>query len=259
MDDPGNMKTLLRYLSAALLILGMHACTTTGGVVPTTSVAQPTNPTAVSPDDPQSVRKGDLVPAVVGIPADPGPERTYRIGPYDLLKIEVFQASELSSQKRVNEDGVVVMPLIGNIKVGGLTPQEAEHAIANKLGEKYLQNPQVNIFVAEYASQKVTVIGQVKKPGVFPVAGKTTLMQAIALAGGLDEVAKKDEIVVFRTQPTGSVIAYVVNMGAIEEGNLTDPVIVGDDRVVVPKSGAAVFRQTLNNILTGWVLRAPVY
>jgi polysaccharide export outer membrane protein len=253
------MKTLLRHLSVALLTLGLHACTTTGGGTPASSVAQPASPAAVVPEDSQSAAKGELVPAVVGIPEDPGPAQTYRIGPYDLLKIEVFQASELSSEKRVNEEGLVVMPLIGGVKVGGLTPQEAEQAIANKLGEKYLQNPQVNIFVAEYASQKVTVIGQVKKPGVFPVAGKTTLMQAIALAGGLDEVAKKDEIVVFRKQPSGGVTAYVVNMAAIEEGNLKDPAIVGDDRIVVPRSGMAVLSRAVGNVLTGWALRVPFY
>ena len=218
-----------------------------------------TTTTTATPGDPKSELKGDFVPAVVGIPSDPGPERAYRIGPYDLLKIQVFQAAELSSDVRVDDAGLVIMPLIGAVKVGGLTPAEAEQDIANKLGQSYLQNPQVRIFVSEYASQKVTVIGQVKKPGVFPVAGRTTLMQAIALAGGLDDVAKKEEIVVFRKQPSGSVNAYVVDMESIEEGKLTDPVIVGDDRVVVPKSGTAVLTKAIGNILSGWVIRAPVY
>lgn len=253
------MKTLSILLSAALLILGMQACSTPGGARATVAATSASPATAVTPGDPQAELKGDLVPAVVGIPADPGPERAYRIGPYDLLKIQVFQAPELSSDVRVDDGGLVIMPLIGAVKVGGVTPAEAEQAIANKLGESYLQNPQVRIFVSEYASQKVTVIGRVKKPGVFPLAGRTTLMQTIALAGGLDDIAKKDEIVVFRQQPTGSVKAYVVNMEAIEEGTLTDPVIVAEDRIVVPKSGAAVFRQTVNNILTGWVARAPLY
>jgi len=223
-------------------------------------VAQPAaDPVTVAAGGPQPQLKGDLVPAVIGIPDDPGPERNYRIGPYDLLKIEVFQVQELSRQERVNDEGNVTLPLIGPLQVAGLTPQEAEQLIAAKLGEEYLQNPQVNIFVSEYASQKVTVTGQVKKPGVFPVAGRTTLMQAIALAGGLDDVAKKEEVVVFRKQPTGSVSAYVVNMASIEEGKLTDPVIVGDDRIMVPKSGAAVFSRAVGNIIQGWVIRAPVY
>ena len=254
------MKTLLRLLTAALLILGTQACSTPGGrPVPEAAAATSGSPALESPGDSQAALKGDFVPAVVGIPADPGPERAYRIGPYDLLKIQVFQVEALSSEVRVDDAGLVVMPLIGAVKVGGLTPAEAEQDIAHKLGQSYLQNPQVRIFVAEYASQKVTVIGRVKKPGMFPVAGRTTLMQAIALAGGLDDLAKKEEVVVFRKQPTGSVNAYVVNMEAIEEGTLTDPVVVGDDRIVVPKSGGAVLEKAIGDILSGWVIRAPVY
>jgi polysaccharide biosynthesis/export protein len=252
------MKTFLRFLSAALFVLATLACSTSGGTR-TVAVASPSKDTAVAPGEPTPELKGDFVPAVIGIPSDPGPDRTYRVGPYDLLKIEVFQVPELSTQLRVNEAGIVVMPLIGNVQVGGLTPQEAEQAIAKKLGENYLQSPQVSIFVAEYASQKVTVIGQVQKPGVFPVAGKTTLMQAIALAGGLGAVANKEEIVVFRKQPTGKVNAYVVNMEAIEEGKLADPAIIGDDRIVVPKSGTAVLTRAIGDILTGWAVRAPLY
>jgi polysaccharide biosynthesis/export protein len=250
------MKTLLILLSTALLALGAQACSTLGRAAATS--ASPAGAAETPKADPDSELKGDFVPAVIGIPADPGPERAYRIGPYDLLKVDVFKVADLSSQVRVDDQGLVMMPLIGSVKVGGLTPQEAEQAIANKLGEQYLQNPQVRIFVSEYASQKVTVIGQVKKPGVFPVAGKTTLMQAIALAGGLEGVAKKEEIVVFRKQPTGSVNAYVVNMAAIEEGKLTDPMIVGDDRIVVPKSGVAVLTKAIGDVLTGWAIRAPL-
>jgi len=252
------MYRLFRFFFAGLLVLGTHACTTSGG--PPSSVrALSVDPvTASSPANTPPELKGDLVPAVVGIPADPGPNQTYRIGPFDLIKIEVFQVAELSSQERVNEEGYVVMPLIGSVKVGGLTPREAEQAIAKQLGVDYLQNPQVNIFVVDYASQKVTVTGRVKKPGVFPVAGKTTLMQAIALAGGLDDVARKDEIVVFRKQPGGDINAYVVNLRSIEEGKLTDPVIVGDDRIVVPKSGAAALGRAIGDVLTGWAIRAPL-
>ena len=112
-----------------------------------------------------------MVPAVVGLPPDPGDSATYRIGPHDLLKIEVFEVEELSSEERVSEDGVVVMPLVGSVPVGGLTPREAEQRIADILGRSYLQDPQVNIFVTEYASQDVTVAGAVSSLGVFPIKG----------------------------------------------------------------------------------------
>jgi len=255
------MNNSFRFLAVALLAIVAQACTTATTNLPTSNGLPSASSVTREPttDAPQAELKGDLVPAVIGIPSDPGPARTYRIGPYDLLKIEVFQVEELSSQERVNEEGLIVMPLIGTVKVGGLTAREAEKVIADRLGRSYLQNPQINIFVLEYASQKVTVLGHVKQAGVFPLTGQMTLMQAIALAGGLDNVAKKDEIVVFRKQQDGGVNAYVVDLAAIEEGKLTDPMIVGDDRIVVPKSGAKVLTNAIGRVLSGWAVRAPLY
>jgi polysaccharide export outer membrane protein len=252
------MSNQFKLLLLVSVVIWVQACSAPSVRTPAASPLTSNENAAVSAG-PSSELKGDLVPAVVGVPPDPGSERTYRIGPHDLLKIEVFQVPELTSEERVNEDGNVVMSLIGPVKVGGLTPDEAEQLIAARLGKDHLQNPQVDIFIAEYASQKVTVTGNVKKPGVFPVAGKTTLLEALALAGGFDEVADKDEVVVFRRQPAGGVKAYVVDVDAIEEGKLGDPVIAADDRVVVPKSGARVLSRAFGSILQGWVIRAPVY
>lgn len=255
------MLSILRFCALSLILLGCQACSTTGGTISDDSGSP--DALAASPAESaagKSVPKGDMVPAVVGIPTDPGTAQTYRIGPHDLLKIEVFQVEELSSEERVNDTGFVTMPLIGTLKVGGLTPGEAEDAIERVLGQTYLQDPQVNVFVSEYASQDVTVTGSVNKPGVYPLTGRTTLLQAIALAGGFNEVAKEEEVVVFREQQGGgSVKAYVVNVEAIQEGQLSDPVIVGDDRVVVPKSGTDVFLKGVGAVLKGWVIRAPVY
>jgi polysaccharide export outer membrane protein len=252
------MSNLSKLFLLVSVMIGVQACSGPSARTPAASSLS-SNEIAAAPVGSSSELKGELVPAVVGAPPDPGSERTYRIGPHDLLKIEIFQVPELSSEERVNEDGNVVMSLIGSVKVGGLTPDEAEQLIANKLGQDHLQNPQVDIFVAEYASQKVTVTGNVNKPGVFPVAGRTTLLEAIALAGGFDEVANKDEVVVFRRQPAGGVNAYVVDVDAIEEGKLADPVIAADDRIVVPKSGMAVLSRGFGRILQGWVIRAPIY
>lgn len=201
---------------------------------------------------------GKPIPAIVGIPGDPGPAHAYRIGPHDRLTIKVFQVEELTTDGRVNAAGSFVMPLIGKVKISGLTPSEAEQFIANRLGERYLNNPQVSILISESAGHKVTVTGHVKSPGVFPLVGRTTLMQAIAMAGGLDEVAKQEQVLLFRRQGQGDVNAYVVDLASIQKGKLADPVIVGDDRVVVPKSGAAVLTKTAGHVLTTWVLRLPL-
>ena len=106
----------------------------------------------------------------------------YRIGSHDVLEIEVFQVEELSKATRVNSSGYISVPLIGKVMVGGLTVGEAEQRIAEALAKDYLQDPQVSIFVKEYESQKFTVEGEVKEPGVFPIKGPTSLLQAIAMA-----------------------------------------------------------------------------
>ena len=211
-----------------------------------------------SPADAHGASGGGLiVPAVVGVPHVTDDGATYRIGPHDLLEIEVFEVEELSSEERVSDDGVIVMPLIGAVMVGGLTPREAEREIAKILGESYLQNPQVNIFVSEYASQDVTVAGAVEQPGVFPIKGRTTLLQAIAMAGGVGELANENEVVIFRGQGTPSAKAYVIDLELVQNGSLSDPTLVGDDRVVVPESGSAVFFKGVTEALRGFV-RIPI-
>jgi len=250
------MKRALLLLACLLLLVGLEACSSSRDLsgLDVSTMDSSAAQTTISP---AAGATGESAAAIVGIPVDPGPDITYRIGPHDLLKIEVFQVPEFSKQERVNEAGMIKMPEIGEVKVGGLTPKEAEALIANRLREAVLQNPQVSIFVLEYASQKVTVTGHVKKPGIFPLTGETTLMQAITLAGGVDDVGKKQEIVIFRKQQSGKVNAYVVNLTAIEKGNLTDPRMIAEDRVVVPKSGARVVGQRVDKLLMAWVFGFP--
>ena len=197
--------------------------------------------------------EADLIPAVVGLPPNPTASTEYRIGTGDLLLIEVFQAEELSSKERVDDGGNVVLPLIGRVRVGGLTREQAEALIAAELGRDYLQNPQINIFVEEYASQSVTVTGAVKRPGVFPITGPTTLVQALALAEGLTAVAEEESVILFRRTEDGRSQAYVIDVERILEGTMTDPLVVGNDRVVVPESGAEVFVKGLADTLRGFV------
>jgi len=199
----------------------------------------------------------DLVPAVVGVPQNPGVTSVYRIGPDDVLKIDVFQVEELSTEERVSSAGTIVMPLIGTVAVAGLTPDEAEATIAAALAKDYLQDPQVDIFVSEYANMNVTVGGAVKKPGVFPLSGRTTLLQAIAQAEGVTELANEQEVIVFRTTAGNTVNAYVVDLREVQRGALTDPVLVSNDKIMVPESGSAVFMKNVSDTLRGFV-RIPV-
>jgi polysaccharide export outer membrane protein len=242
---------MIKLLATVSFVLAVQACTTSGGAP---SGASALDYTASGPRDASGLHStGTLSTAVVGIPADPGPQRAFRIGPDDKLKIEVFEVAELSSDVTVSEDGFIVMPLIGSVKVAGLTPEEAAKLIASKLNERYLDNPQVSVLVTESSRQRVAVTGQVRSPGVFTLPGKTSLMQLIAMAGGLDDVAKKDEVIIFRKQDDDKFNAYVVNFDAVQKGELTDPVIVGDDRIMVPRSGTKVLARTIENALLGVV------
>jgi polysaccharide export outer membrane protein len=167
----------------------------------------------------------------------------YRIGPSDLIEISVFQVSEFSRTVRVNARGAITLPLIGQIQAGGLTQQQLEAQIAQKLQERYLQDPQVSVFIKEFVSQRVTVSGSVAKAGVFPISGKTTLMQAIAMAGGLDKLADETDIKVFRDRRDGSREVLAFDLVPIREGRQEDPVLSTSDVIVVGKSsGRAAFK-----------------
>ncbi|WP_456405121.1 polysaccharide biosynthesis/export family protein [Thiolapillus sp.] len=186
---------------------------------------------------------------------DPG-SYEYRIGPMDVIEVEVFQAEELSRAARVNTQGFVSLPLIGGVKVAGLTTAEAEREIEKVLGEKYLQDPHVTVFIKEYESQKITVEGWVKNPGVFPLKGKTTFLQAIANAKGMDRLADFSEVAIFRTV-NGKTTGYILSYTKVRSGQQADPVLQSGDIIVVNRSGSKagweLFTKTLTSFV-GWTV-----
>ncbi|MEG2942513.1 MAG: polysaccharide biosynthesis/export family protein, partial [Thermomonas sp.] len=105
----------------------------------------------------------------------------YRIGAHDLLAISVFGVEELNKEVRVNSNGQVSLPLIGGVMAGGKTISELEADLGKKYADGFLQNPQVTVFVKEFTSQRITLEGAFNKPGIYPITGKTTLLQGIAI------------------------------------------------------------------------------
>lgn len=179
----------------------------------------------------------DPVAAAIGRPE-------YRIGPSDLLKVVVFRVEELDRQVRVNNDGRIILPLIGAVEVAGRTAAEVEADIAARYSAGYLQNPQISVFVEEYASQRITVGGSVAKPGIYPISSRLTLLQALALAEGLDEVANPHNVIVFRTVGGQRQFARF-DVQAIEQGESQDPELMGEDVVVVDTSTGRVALKNL--------------
>lgn len=171
----------------------------------------------------------------------------YRIGAQDLLQISVFGVEELSHQARVNSNGMINVPLIGGIMAGGKTVPELEGELAERYAEGYLQNPQVTIFVSEYTSQRVTMEGAFNKPGIYPLTGRTTLLQAVAMAGGTDEFADLGGVLLFRTID-GQRMAAAYDLAMVRRGELADPLIYGDDIVVIERSGSkSTFREFIRS------------
>jgi len=161
----------------------------------------------------------------------------YHIGAQDLLEITVFGVPDLNRAVRVNSNGQISLPLIGGVQAGGKTIPELELDIGQTLAKSYLQNPQVTVFVKEYTSQRITLEGALKTPGIYPITGKTTLLQAVAIAGGLDPLADQKGVILFR-HVQGKKMAAVFDMNKLETGQLEDPQVFGDDLIVVEQSGS---------------------
>lgn len=172
----------------------------------------------------------------------------YRIGAQDLLEISVFGINDLSRTVRVNSNGQVSLPLIGGVMAGGKTIPELEREIGSKLEKGFLQDPQVTVFIKEFTSQRVTLEGALKKPGIYPITGKTSLLQAIAMAEGVDDLADLSGVVVFR-QVQGKRMGAVFDLREVRTGNAPDPQIYGDDIIVVEQSGSkSAFRRFIQSV-----------
>ena len=158
----------------------------------------------------------------------------YKIGALDVLDISVFQVPELTKTVQVADTGTINLPLIGEVSVAGKTAQQVERDLTAKLGAEYLQDPQVTVYVKEYNSQQVTIQGEIKKPGAFPLKGKTSLLQLIALAGGFE--ANSDSTVLILRQTNGKKSAGTFDVSAIQKGRADDPLLQSGDNIIAGKS-----------------------
>ncbi|HOE13492.1 MAG TPA: polysaccharide biosynthesis/export family protein [Candidatus Saccharicenans sp.] len=136
--------------------------------------------------------------------------REYVIGPRDLLEIKVFELPEFDHTVRVSEDGSITLPLLGNVQIGGLTKDKAEEKLSGLL-EKYVKKAQVSIFIKEYQSSRVAIIGAVEKPGMYELVGRQTLLQMISQAGGFKDTAA-NEIYVLREGQDGTTASISIDL-----------------------------------------------
>jgi protein involved in polysaccharide export with SLBB domain len=150
------------------------------------------------------------------------------LGPGDVFELRVYGEKELTGVHRISPEGQVDVPLIGRIDAEGLTPGDIGKVISNKLREGYIRDPFVSIYVKEYNSKKIFVLGEVAKPGTFPFKNNMTVVEAITLAGGFKSSANKNYVVVTR-KIEGKEQRIEVPVQKITEGLATNlPLNAGD-------------------------------
>lgn len=169
----------------------------------------------------------------------------YRIGPQDVLDISVFQVQDLSRTVQVGDSGMISMPLIGEVKAAGQTPQSLERTLVARYGAQYVRSPQISVSIKEFNSQRITLDGAFKKPGIFPYRGNITLVQAVANAGNFDSDVSDQTVLIFRTTD-GARTAAKFDLDAIRDGRVADPALQPGDVVVAATSGTKIM---FNNVM----------
>jgi polysaccharide biosynthesis/export protein len=226
--DPTE-KYVRSRLATAILLTGLAGCAQSyGGIDPNAAAVQTAS--ELPPPDYSSLRPNASV---------------YRIGPYDLISIQFFGVENLNREGPVDASGTFSLPLIGSVEAAGKTVSELENEIENAMRDRYLRDPQVTVNVREVRSQRITLDGAITNPGIYPVLGELSLIQAIALGRGPSEFANIDRVAVFRTV-NNQRMAAVFSLRDIREGRLSDPAIFGNDVIVVGESGG---RRTFREIL----------
>jgi polysaccharide export outer membrane protein len=159
-------------------------------------------------------------------------DQPYRIGREDVLDVAVWRDADLSRTLPVRPDGYISMPMTGDVLAAGKTPTELADEIKERL-KPYVQEPRVTVIIREVNSSRVFVTGEVANPGAYPLRGRVSLVQAIALAGGFTDFANSDRIVVIRTDDKGGQIPVRYSDLIAPDGG-QDVVLRPGDTIVVP-------------------------
>jgi len=208
--DPGRLSV---PFNAALILLLVAGCSDTrGGPIPY-------DQTLAAPDTPSLATL----------------ESNYKIAPMDKLTVKVFKSEDISGDYDVDLTGHISLPLIGEVEAANMTTAELDQRLTEKLGEKYLEHPDVSVSIKQSAGRLVTIDGAVKDSGSFSVMGSMSLLQAVALAKGTTEDANAHRVAIFRTI-NGKRQAAAFDLVSIRRGEAPDPPVYAGDIVVVDGS-----------------------
>lgn len=196
-------------------------------------------------------KRGGPIPygQTFGLPDSPAVvplETGYKIAPMDTLNVKVFRMPDLTGDYEVDLTGQISLPLIGSVAAADLTTAQVDDVLTRRLGEKYLENPDVSVGIKSSTRRSVTVDGAVNRAGSFPVNGPTTLMQAVAAAGGTGPDANPRRVAIFR-QISGKRQAAAFDLTSIRRGEAEDPQVYAGDIVVIDGSSVKAFQKKILN------------
>ena len=220
------MKRLIDCALVSFSLVAFVFCGHLCGQTPTTDQAVGDSPSA-------SPNTSLAQPAAMS--RTPRTDETFIIGNDDVLAISVWKEPDLTKQIPVRSDGKISLPLIGDIQAAGRTPSQLEIDITDKL-KSYITDPQVAVIVQQINSLKFNILGEVIKPGAYPLTAGTTIVDAIAIAGGFKDFAKKKGVYVLRPNPGGPELKYNFNYQEFIKGKNTKQNIMVKprDTIIVP-------------------------
>ena len=176
-----------------------------------------------------------LILAVFVLPPTTGWAEEYLIAPQDVIKITVYEQEDLTQTVKVSSAGTIVFPLVGKVEVAGLSPTQVEEKLEQLLGEKYLVNPQVMVFVTKSAD--IYILGEVKKPGVYKLKANLTVMEAITMAGGFTKLAYQNKTKVIRVLNGKRETIKVPVRDIIKKGDKNKDIkLKAGDTIIIPES-----------------------
>lgn len=176
-------------------------------------------------------------PPPSAIVAPPPLRKAYHLAANDVVQVSIYQEADLDARVRIARDGSVTLPLLGDVKLAGLTVEEATGFIRDKFKDGYLVNPQVSVTITEYAKRRFTILGKVQRPGTYemPDEQTVTLLQAVAAAGGYAGSAREKAIAVNRMLGDKKVVLYVDAEAMARNKDAPSFDIQPDDVITVPE------------------------
>lgn len=239
--------THMGAVSLLLASLAISACTSTSSTA--SSSSGPVDALQLTSSS-TPLSGGGALQMVKDLPA---PQNTQNgseqpLSPNDVLEVSVFQVDNLNRTVQVDAGGQISLPLIGTITASGKTVRQLEQEIETAYGAKYLQSPDVTVFVKESVGQRITVDGEVNRAGIYPVSSNSTLLDAIALAGNFSPIGDAKKVFIYRNIGSNTLVANY-DVEAVRAGKVRNPRIYGGDKVVVFASKSKIAMSNLKDAL----------